>query len=531
MDSNLKSTYYQQGYWRHETLWETLLPAMAASPQAIAFIDGDRKIDYSALLSDAARFAGALRAHGIRSGETVLIHGRNAIETATAMLGCWRQGFVAIPVPPMFSAAQLGSILRNSSARVLVSAAEGEALQQAAQAATEENVALFVTPDGSAGSMAWSELLRMGSNPPPPAPSASDELAVLIYSSGTTGTPKGVMHSSNTIRFTVEQIASLHTIDASDTILIACQFGFIGSVVFGILLTLATGATGVLVGRWNADQALQLIPLHKVTYTLLMPTHIIDLLTAPLLEQTDCSSLRRGILAGITSEQRARATTLLCALPFPMFGMSECAGQTTCSAGDDADKRATTDGKPLAGAETRIVDDDGEPVPPGTKGHVMVRGPSRFLGYFAAPDLTREVLNDDGFFRTGDLGVVDHSGFFTFGSRARDVIRRGGVTIVPSEIEEGLRKHPMVRDAAIIGVPDERLGERSCVCIIAKATPAPTLESLNDELGKLGISQYLWPEFLLLFDEFPRTPSLKVKKFELRQVVLTRLEQARAAVL
>lgn len=526
-DEVLAKRYYEGGFWHRKSLWSTLSLAASRRPKATAFIDGARSLSYGALQQEAGRFAGALQALGVQAGEPVLIHGRNCIESAIAMLGCWRQGFVAVPLPPMFSSAQLASILANSGARILLCTAEGDALEQAVKAAASKPLLRMVTLAQREGALSWADLLASCDAAPEPAPAAPDVLALLIYSSGTTGAPKGVMHSSNTIRYTAEQIAALHDIDASDVILVACQFGFVGSIVFGYLVTLVTGATAVLVGRWNPEQTLGLIERHRVSYSLLMPTHIIDLLASKQLARTDCSSFRRGVLAGITREQRAHAASTLCALPLPMFGMSECAGQTTCRIGDAPDKLALTDGQPLPGADILILDEAGAPVAAGVHGHVLVRGPSRCLGYFGAPEASREAITASGHFRTGDLGVLDDEGFFTFGTRARDVLRRGGVTIVPAEIEDRLRQSPQVHDAAVIGVPDDRLGERICACVIAKGADRPTLESLNAAFEAMGLAQYLRPEILLVFDEFPRTPSFKVKKVELRELALRRLEESK----
>lgn len=523
MNEVLSKKYHADGFWRRESLWDTLLRVALQRPEATAFVDGERGLNYSALLHDAGRFAGALRALGIKAGEPVLIHGRNAIESAVAMLGCWRQGYVAIPIPPMFSSAQLSSILANSGARVMVCTADGDALEQAIKAAADSRLHQLIILPEREGALSWTEFLASCAAAPEPEPAAPDALAMLIYSSGTTGAPKGVMHSSNTIRYTAEQMAALHEIDASDVILVACQFGFVGSVVFGFLVTLVTGATGVLLGRWNPEQALRAIERHRVSYSLLMPTHIIDLLASPELAGADCSSFRRGVLAGITSAQRAHAARSLCAKPLPMFGMSECVGLTTCRMSDAPDKLALTDGQPLPGADILILDEAGAPVGAAVHGHVLVRGPSRCLGYFGAPESTREAITADGYFRTGDLGVLDEDGFFTFGTRARDVLRRGGVTIVPAEIEDRLRLSPLVHDAAVIGVPDDRLGERICACVIPRGATVPTLELLNAAFDEMGVAQYLRPEFLLVFDEFPRTPSFKVKKLELRDIAVRRL--------
>lgn len=524
MDFELRERYYEAGYWNPETLWETLLRSAGADPAAVAFIDDQRNLTYAELLQEAEAFGCALGQRGIGPGEPVLIVGRNVHASAVAMLGCWRQSWVAVPVPPMYSSAQLAAIAANCRARVLVCTADGDAQVQAAAAARAAGVGLLVTAGPVDGALAWSALLAEGSAGCPPSPGEPDALAMLIYSSGTTGVPKGVMHSANTIRYTARQMSVLHEIGPQDVVLVVCQFGFIGSIVFGFLVTMLTGARAVLLARWKPERALELIAQHRATYTLMMPTHIIDTLGSPTLAGTDCSSLRRGVLAGINPAQREQAARTLCALPFPMFGMSECAGQTTCRMDDPHAKWTTTDGRPLPGAEVRILDDNGQVAEAGVPGHVLVRGPSRCLGYYNAPDLTSEALTPDGFFRTGDLGSLDADGYFTFGTRARDVIRRGGVTIVPAELEDQISRHPQVQHAAIVALPDERLGERACACIVPRGAHPPDLAMLNAFLVEQGVPVYLLPEIVVAFDEFPRTPSLKVKKAELVQLVQRRLE-------
>lgn len=527
IDPALRERYYQAGYWAPETLWDTLQQRANADPAAVAFIDDQRSLTYAELLREAEAFGCALGLRGIGVGEPVLIVGRNVHASAVAMLGCWRQGFVAVPVPPMYSGAQLAAIATNCRARVLVCTADGDAQVQAAAAARTAGVGLLVTDAPAEGALAWRALLAEGAAGCAPAPAAPDALTMLIYSSGTTGVPKGVMHSANTIRYTARQMAALHAIGPQDVVLVVCQFGFIGSIVFGFLVTMLTGARAVLLARWKPERALELIARHRATYTLMMPTHIVDTLASPLLGSTDCSSLRRGVLAGINPEQREHASRTLCALPLPMFGMSECAGQTTCRMDAPRAKWTTTDGRPLPGAEVRILDDNGDASPAGVPGHVLVRGPSRCLGYYNAPELTREALTADGFFRTGDLGSLDADGYFTFGTRARDVIRRGGVTIVPAELEDQISRHPQVQHAAIVALPDERLGERACACIVPRGAQVIDLETLNAFLGEQGVPAYLLPEFVVAFDEFPRTPSLKVKKADLVQLVQHRLEASR----
>ena len=184
-----------------------------------------------------------------------------------------------------------------------------------------------------------------------------------------------------------------------------------------------------------------------------------------------------------------------------------------------------TEGRPYDGTEIRIVGDDGRPVPAGQVGAVIVNGPSRFLGFLNNDDLTRESLTDWGGYRTGDLGSLDEDGQFIYVGRSKDIIRRGGVTIVPAEVEPVLQRHPAVQEAAIVPLPDDRLGERACAAIIARpGHTVPSLAELQEFLAAEGVAKYTWPESVQAFDEFPRTPSLKVVK---RDVVTAILDRSR----
>jgi acyl-CoA synthetase (AMP-forming)/AMP-acid ligase II len=345
-----------------------------------------------------------------------------------------------------------------------------------------------------------------------------------MFSSGTTGEPKGVMHSANTIRFVVETYGGCQSIEASDTSLVVTAFGFIGSSVLGTYLTYLLGCCTILQRSWNADEMLALVEKHRVTHFLLMPTHAADVLASPRLARTDCSSVSRGVVAGINEAQRFAARACLCARPYPMYGMSESPAHVTGGDADDLEQLRTTEGRPLPGTELLICEDDDRPLPLGAHGNILVRGPNRFLGYYRNEALNRASLTADGFFRTGDVGFLDAAGFMTFVTRSKDIIRRGGVTITPADIEAALRPHPRISDVAVIGLPDLRLGERACACVITCDGQDMTLQEVTDFLQTRAFARYLWPESVVACESFPRTPSLKVQKNELRKQVLARTQ-------
>ena len=200
--------------------------------------------------------------------------------------------------------------------------------------------------------------------------------------------------------------------------------------------------------------------------------------------------------------------------PLGDYGLSEVPGHAAHAPDDPEEKILRTEGRPYDGTEIRIVDEETEePVPAGTVGAVIVNGPSRFLGFFNNDELTRESLTDWGGYRTGDLGMLDDEGHFVYVGRSKDIIRRGGVTIVPAEVEPVISRHPAVHEVAIVPIPDDRLGERACAALIARpGSAAPTLQELQAFLDAEGVAKYTWPESVEVFDQFPRTPSLKVVK-------------------
>lgn len=523
--ADLQGRYYQHGYWRQEDLWTSFETIARQRAFAIAFVEERQQITFEELQRAAERFGAALRARGIRPGEAVVIHGRHCLESVIGILGCAHAGVVATLLPHMFSVEQIRVTIDTASARALVALGEPAEVARAHEAACASGVGLFVAADAAPllepPFVRWNSFLALADQAPARhEPRSADELALLLFSSGTTGEPKGVMHSANTVRFTVETYARYQTIVANDTSLVVTAFGFVGSSVLGVFLTFLRGCRTILQRTWNPEETLALVERHRATHVLLMPTHAIDILESPRLDATDCSSLTRGVVAGINEQHRLDARRRLCARPYPMYGMSESPAHVTGSAQDDLEKLRVAEGKPIPGTELRICDDEDRILPPGTQGNILVRGPNRFLGYYRNDALNRSSLTADGFFRTGDVGVVDAEGFMTFLTRSKDIIRRGGVTITPADVEAALRPHPRLADVAVIGLPDPRLGERICACVITRDGLDIDLQELTAFLEAKSFARYQWPESVIRCESFPRTPSLKVQKNELRKQVL-----------
>jgi len=512
--------YYAEGYWRSGDLWGDFAVRAHAAPDKVALILDDRRITYDQLRRAAVGLSARLAAASVEPGDVVLLLGRHSIEAAVALLGCLHRGVVLAPLPPMFNVAQLSALAGQTGAKAIVGFGGDKEIAKCEQAAPLVGrliTLVAATVDELIASDAVDERSERG----------ADDIAMVMHSSGTTSAPKGVVHSSNTLRYATEGICRRWGLTGDDRCLVATEFGFVGGLVFGYFPVLLRGGTGVLMSGWEPEEALRLIEEHRVTYVLLMPTHAADTLLAAQATTRDLSSMRVLGAPGLTPERRLAMQEAFGTPPLGDYGLSEVPGHAAHGAQEEEAKMLTTEGRPYDGTEIRIVDRSGAPLPTGQVGDVVVNGPSRFLFFLGNEELTRNSLTGWGGYRTGDLGYLDDDGHLVYVGRSKDIIRRGGVTVVPSEIEPVLERHPAVHEAAVVPLPDERLGERACAALILKAgARAPTLAELQQLLEREGVAKYMWPESIEVFDEFPRTPSLKVVKRDLVQQVVTRTHDA-----
>jgi cyclohexanecarboxylate-CoA ligase len=463
----------------------------------------------------------------------VLLLGRHSIEAAIALLGCLHRGVVLAPLPPMFGVAQLTALAEQTQAKAIIGFGGDKAIAKCEQAAALVGQLLTLLPaavDGpgpaeAIGRSATVDELIAADAVDERGERDADDIALVMHSSGTTSAPKGIVHSSNTLRYATEGICRRWGLTRDDRCLVATEFGFVGGLVFGYFPVLLRGGTGVLMSRWDPEEALRLIEEHRCTYVLLMPTHAADTLVAAQETTRDLSSMRVLAAPGLTPERRLAIQEAFGTPPLGDYGLSEVPGHAAHGPNEPEAKMLTTEGRPYDGTEIRILDQSGAELPPGKVGDVVVNGPSRFLFFLGNDELTRDSLTGWGGYRTGDLGYLDEDGHLVYVGRRKDIIRRGGVTIVPSEIEPALMRHPAVHEAAVVPLPDERLGERACAALIVKrGQRAPTLSELQEFLEREGVSKYMWPESIELFAEFPRTPSLKVVKRELIRQIAARAD-------
>ena len=508
--------YYSEGYWREGDLWSEFVRSASVDPARIALHVDERSISYAELRRAAVALSGRLASDGVGRGDVVLLLGRNSIEAAVALLACFHRGAVAAPLPPMFGSAQLSALAAQARAKALISFGGGAEIEKCENLRGQLELVMPLRPDDV------STLIPSDSSGER-EPVGADELALLLHSSGTTSVPKGIMHSSNTLRYATEQLLERWELTGQDTNLVVCEFGFVGSVVFGYLVTLLSGATGVLLPRWDAEDALALTERHRCTYVLYMPTHGADIIRAGQESARHWSSLRVLVAPGLSEERRIAMYDVFGLPPIADYGLSEVPGHVTHGLSEPWEKMIRTEGLPFPGTEVQILDPLGSPLPPNEIGAVVVNGPSRFLGFLANEPLTRESLTESGAYKTGDIGYLDEHGHLVYGGRSKDIIRRGGVTLVPAEIEAAILKHPAIHEVAVVPLPDDRLGERACAAVVVEpGADSPSLPELQEFLASQGLSKYLWPESVEVFDDFPRTPSLKVVKRDVVKTILAR---------
>jgi len=519
---------------RSEVTWPTI-PAMVRDaarrgPDAEAVVDGGRRIDFATLGSLVDEAACALVASGIERGDRVAVWAPNSLEWIVAALGVTTAGAVLVPVNTRFRGTEASFVLARSGARALFTvrgfldtdypallADSGVALP-----ALEHTILLAGEPDGSA--IAWEDFVARGRTVPAADLDARvgalgpDDPSDVVFTSGTTGSPKGVvMTHGQTLRAYLDW-CDWADLRPGDRYLIANPFFHIFGYKAGCLACLMRGATIVPLAVFDAGVVLELVERERITVLPGPPTIYQSLLDHPDRTRRDSSSLRVGVTgaADIPVEliRRVRAE-----LPFERiltgYGLTEAGTVTGCRPDDDFEHIATTVGVPWPGFEVRIVTESGSDVAPGEPGEVVVRGETVTRGYLDDPEATAAAIDNDGWLHTGDLGTVDADGYLRIVGRIKDMFIVGGFNAYPAEIENLMLRHPSIRQVAVIGVPDARLGEVAKAFVVLhpgeRVEPAEIIEWARAEMANFKV-----PRFVELLAELPVNATGKVEKRELR---------------
>jgi len=459
-------------------------------------------------------------------------------EFTVAYLACARIGAVFNPLMPIFRERELSFMLKHAQSKVLIvpkrfRGHDYEQMIAGLRPALPELRHVLVI--GGAGSNDLGALLE-GQNETPDAQAllirnrpAPDDITEIIYTSGTTGEPKGVMHSSNSLTANIVPYAERLRLGADDVVLMASPMAHQTGFLYGLFMPITLGARAVLQDIWEPRKAVDTIRGEGATFTMASTPFLTDLsnvvaetgLAVPTLKTFVCGG------APIPGPLVERARKTLGTKIVSGWGMTENGAATLINLDDDDERAFNTAGCPLPGVELRVVDSDGEPLTNGTSGRLLIRACSNFGGY-----LNRSHLNGtdtDDWFDTGDLASLDDRGYVKIDGRSKDVIIRGGENIPVVEIEALLYRHPAIAQVAIVAYPDERLGERGCAVIVTKPDQSIDFGEMIDFLKSQKVALQYIPERLMVLDQMPSTPSGKIQKFKLRDVVRESAPSAQAA--
>jgi non-ribosomal peptide synthetase component E (peptide arylation enzyme) len=536
MPQALAEKYTREELWLQKTVFDILAEQATAHPDRIAIKDHRGTTSYGALKDRVERAAQFYRSTGVKRGDVVTIQLPNRIDFAVAFIALELIGAIANKVNPDFRARELDYMLKFSGSSAYVFPKEWKDFDYAGMArnlqqANPELKRLIVV-GGAAEGMHDFDAGVAASKPIAPADRVHmdpNEVCRMCFTSGTTGNPKCALHSFNTTLYAVELLNVDMQVTERDVLLTFLPLGLNWGYIT-LLQSIMAGATLVVMERFNPRAALELIQNERVTYIPTAPAGLVGMLNAPGAENFDVSSLRVVITGGasaavetIRDYQKRMKGHLI-----ELYGMLEAGFQTYTRFTDDPEKVNGTIGRPVRAMELRIVDAEGNDVPSGEIGELMSRGPSIHLGYHNNADANAQAFNREGWFRTGDLGrVVDADGNVQITGRSKEIINRGGKKFFPREVEEILYTHPAVLHVAMIGMPDVRLGERNCLCVVPKSNHVPTLDEfvafLRDQ-----VADYKLPESIEQFNELPMTGSGKIQRHVLRDLVLKRHGDASA---
>jgi acyl-CoA synthetase (AMP-forming)/AMP-acid ligase II len=519
-----------QASYQARTLPQVVAAAAERYADKVAITDGDTELSYAQL--DAARVAAAraFLAAGLGKGERIAIWAPNMVEWILAAIGAQSIGAVLVPLNTRLKGSEAAYILQASKARVLFTVGEflGVRYPELLQGESLPELAQIVMLSGdAAGATAWEAFLAAGASVSPEEVSRrADELGPedtldILFTSGTTGKPKGVVTSHGQNIRTFESWSATVGLRSSDNYLIINPFFHSFGYKAGWLASIIRGARMIPVKSFDLDQVLELVHRERVSMIPGPPTIYQSLLAHPRRGEYDLSSLRLAVTgaAPVPVELvRQMREQLNFEVVVTAYGLTESCGVVSiCRADDSAERISHTSGRAMDGVEIKLVDGAGDEVPVGSEGEIWCRGFNVMQGYLDNPEETARTITPDGWLKTGDVGVMDADGYVRITDRIKDMFIVGGFNCYPAEIENTLSSMPGVARAAVIGVPDARLGEVACAYIVAAAESALDAAAVI-EWSRDNMANYKVPRSVHFVDEFPMNASGKVLKTELRRM-------------
>jgi acyl-CoA synthetase (AMP-forming)/AMP-acid ligase II len=534
-DSATIAAFRSAGHWRDGVLTATLDRLAAAQPDRVIVSDGYGELTARGLRAQAYRLGAALLGLGLRRGDRVQVQLPNWNEFVVVYVALARVGAVLVPTMPIYRHDEVGYVLRHSGARISIVPREFRGfgypamLAQVRDSSPDLEHVITVRGAEAPGALRLEDLTAGDGIPgddvlgPPPS---GDAPHCIIYTSGTESRPKGCLHTLNTVTFTVNALGGqIMSMGPDDVMFMPSPVTHATGLAMGVTAPLMLGAGIHLMDVWEPRGALQRVAGHGCTLSMTATPFvqmILGEIAADPAAASQLGSLRCWACAGAPIPEVMLAGWAKnvpgCAL-LPVYGRSEGLLVTACSTTDSARHVLSSDGQAFPGVVLEIRDEDGKPVPAGAEGEICHGGPGLMLGYWQDPELTARSVGPDGVSRSGDLGRVDEDGYLRVTGRIKDMIIRGGINISAAEVENHLLAHPNVAEAAVVAVPDERLGEKACAFIVPRGE-APTLAELTRFLREeRRIAPQKLPEYLQVAQSLPTTMTGKVQKFLLRDQV------------
>lgn len=524
------------GHWKNLTLLDHFDQHVSKTPEKPAVVcycqeTGEkRELTYKQLAQNVNRIAIGLTKLGVEVGDVISCQLPNRWEFLALYLASIKVGAAFNPLMPIFRHREVSYMMGFAEAKVVVVATTFRGfnyLQMMQEVQSELPCLKHILAIGDVNTPgSFEEKLLIPTLEEEidadtilkPRRLTPNSVTQLLYTSGTTGDPKAVMHTSNSLLAGTKNFVDRYSLSAADNILMSSPLAHQTGFLVGVLIPMYLGTKVVYQDVWDADKAVQIIRDDRIHFTMASTPFLADMTASKALESVDTRHFKTFVTGGapIPRIVAEKARKKLHCEVYGVYGMTENLAVTACGPGDSEDKIYNTDGVVQKGNEVQIVNAEGVVLPRGEEGQVQTRGAYNCCGYLKRADLTDQAIDAEGWLSTGDLARMDDDGFIRITGRSKDILIRGGENIPVVEVENLIYKHPAIQDAALVGVPDARLGERGCLFVTLIAGVNFTMDEMQRYLGEHHMAKQYWPEHLEVLNEIPRTLSGKIQKFKLR---------------
>jgi len=517
------------GYWTDRLLTDYLDDVVARDPDRVAIVDNNsqrgsrQQLTYGELSEQVDRIALGLSRLGVGIADVVAFQLPNWWQFVAIHLACVRLGAVSNPLMPIFRQREMGFMLQFAAAKVVIVPEQfrsfdyPEMIQSISADLPDMEHLLVIGNDGN-GSFEQ-ELLQPGGDAQALYRASghdANRVMQLLYTSGTTGQPKGVMQTSNTLIFGTREYIDALGLDENEVCMMASPMAHQTGFMYGMMTAIMLGAPLVLQDVWEADRAWQIMRDEKVTFSMGATPFLSDLVGSPQRELCHDGTFRTFVCGGAPiPEVLLEQVNSVGINAYAGWGMTECGVVTLSKPGDSEAKILGSDGSALLGTEVKVVDESGVTQPAATEGDLLVRGGTNFVGYLKRPEAYWH--DADGWFHTGDRAIMDGDGYIRIAGRTKDIIIRGGENIPVAEVEGLLYRHPAIADAAVVAMPDPRLGERGCAFVTLKPGQSFDFKLMQGYFDAEQMARQYVPERLEILEQMPRTATGKIQKFQLRE--------------